>query len=423
MNPTVVVPALAWFLVAAGDPSIVNGTEAAACEFPNAVAIIEEDETPVMCSGTLVHPSVVTLAAHCIIPERPIVAVGFGEDGLAPARTIAIDECVAHPNYAGSGYPDIAYCTLAEAVEDVPIVPILAGCEADILEVGLEVTIVGYGSTYGTVNGMGEVDATGVGPKRWTTQTIDLVEEDYDEVSMVGEDGSDSACFGDSGGPAYVELEDGTWRVFGAASRLYDPGGFPPPEEKGNYCGVGVIYGWLSHRIEWFEDQTGYDLTPCHAADGTWDPDEGCGDFPTEPNVGHGSWDDGCVGGEVDGGEPLCDDPVDPTTGGSTTSGGQETGWDPTDATSGGTTDGWMPPIPPQPPSTSTTTSTSTSTTSPPPTPPDDDGGTGDDAGQDDGDGLADRGCACRSSGSPPVPLLLFMLLGSCVRRRRPPSR
>ena len=420
-----VVSALAWVLFASGDPSIVNGTAAGACEFPSAVAIIEEDETPVMCSGTLVHPNVVTLAAHCIIPERPIVAVGFGEDGLAPARTIPVDECVPHPNYAGSGFPDIAYCTLTQAVDDVPIVPILAGCEADVLEVGLEVTIVGYGSTYGTVNGMGEVEATGVGPKRWTTQTIDLVEPDYDEVAMVGEDGSDSACFGDSGGPALVELEDGTWRVFGAASRLYDPGGFPPPQEEGNYCGIGVIYGWLSHRLEWFEDETGYDLTPCHEADGSWDPGAGCGDFPTEPHAGHGSWGDGCVGGIVGGGDPLCDDPVDPTTGGDTTWGG-ETGYDPTATTSPGTSGPLPPPLPPVPPSTSTSTTTITTTSSPPPpTPTDDDvEGTGDDAGQGDGDGLTDRGCTCRGGGGPPAaPLLIFILLGSCVRRPRRPSR
>lgn len=313
---------------------IVGGNEAGSCEFPSAVAILEGDETPVMCSGTLVHPNVVTLAAHCVNPERPIVGVGFGEQGqgeVGPARTVGVEDCVGHPQYFQSGYPDVAYCVLSEPVLDVPTMPILAGCELDALEPGLEVTIVGFGASYGTVV-MGEVSATGVGPKRFTTQTIDEVDPSVDEVHMVGLGGSQSACFGDSGGPALVQLSDGTWRVFGAASRLYDPGGFPPPEEPENVCGVGVTYGLLTTQLAWLETETGFDLTPCHDDAGQWEPTVDCGDFPMSPGVGVGSWDMGCAGGAVGGGEPVCEPAVGTSTGGEGTS----TGEPPDDSSSGG---------------------------------------------------------------------------------------
>ena len=396
---------------------IVGGQEAQLCEFPSALAILEGDETPVMCSGTLVHPNVVTLAAHCINPERPIVGVGFGEQGqgeVGPARVVGVEECVGHPQYFQIEYPDVAYCILSEPVLDVPRVPILAGCELDVLEPDLEVTIVGYGASFGTVVS-GEIEAEGVGPKRYTTQSIDVVEADRDEVHMVGPSGSQSACFGDSGGPAMVQMADGTWRVFGAASRLYDPGGFPPPELPDNFCGVGVTYGLLTTQLPWLEAETGYDLTPCHDESGLWAPSKDCGAFPTAPSVGTGTWDDGCVGGAVGGGEALCEPAMGSSTGGDDTGTGDppdsfSTGDDSTggvDAgTAGATTDA--------PDSTSSSgTSGAAETGLPSPQTGGDDSSSGADGAQDD-----DGGCGCRG-GDPAGAGLWLGLFGLLGLRRR----
>ena len=303
---------------------IVGGNEAGPCEFPFTVSILEDDATPVMCTGTLVNPNVVTLAAHCINPKRPVIGVGFGEEGqgeTGPQRVVGVEDCVGHPDYFVTGFPDVAYCTLEEAVEDVAIMPILAGCEADLLEPGVEVTIVGFGASYGNFD-TGELETQGVGLKRYTTQTIDVVDVIDEEVDLLGPMGSQSACFGDSGGPALIELPDGTWRVLGAASRLYDPGGFPPPDQPGNICGVGVTYGLLTPVLPWLEAETGYDLTPCHDDAGLWDPGAGCGDFPIEPQLGAGTWDNGCVGGAVGGGAPVCE----PAAGTSSSGGESSTG-------------------------------------------------------------------------------------------------
>ena len=405
---------------------IVGGDEATSCQFPSVVSILEDDETPSMCSGTLVHPNVVTLAAHCVNPERPIIGVGFGEEGqgdTGPVRTIGVEDCVGHPQYFSSGYPDIAYCTLAEPVTDVPRVPILAGCELDVLEPGLEVTIVGYGASYGNVDS-GEVEAEGVGPKRYTTQTIDEVEADRDEVHMVGPNGSQSACFGDSGGPSFVEMSDGTWRVFGAASRLYDPGGFPPPKLPGNFCGVGVTYGLLTTQLEWLETQTGYDLTPCHDESGEWDPSESCGDFPLSPNVGVGTWEAGCAGGGLGGGEPLCEPAMGGSTGGDDTTTGDPDGTSTgavgdgssTGGLSGGTggsTAGESGPISDESSTTDAGGGVTVTATSPEPETTNDGSSSGG-ASSDDGD--AD-GCGCRSGS--PRGAVLFLGLGLLGLRRR----
>ncbi len=408
---------------------IVGGQFAQSCEFPSAVSILEGDETPVMCSGTLVHPEVVAFAAHCVNPERPIVGIGFGEEGqgkVGPQRTVGIEDCVGHPQYFNAGYPDIAYCVLSEPVLDVPRVPILAGCELDVLQPDLEVTIVGYGSTFGHYVD-GELETEGVGPKRYTTQSIDYVDAEFDEVYMLGPDGSQSACFGDSGGPALVEMSDGTWRVFGAASRLYDPGGFPGPAIPGNFCGVGVIYGLLTTQLEWLEVESGRDLTPCHDEQGDWSPSEDCGQFPMAPGVGGGSWDEGCGGGPVGGGEPLCEDVAGTTSGGSTgeppdesssgdstTRGTEAGGTSGSGLTQGPGTDGAGDASdgPGE-------VSTGDVTTAGQPSPSSE---TGEDSSSSGGAGLEDEtpGCGCRTSQRAPLSMASTLLLvGLGYRRRR----
>ncbi len=408
-------------LAASVDPGapvpIVGGQEADVCAWPSAVAVLEDDETPVMCSGSLIHPQVVLTAAHCIIPERPIVALGFGESGQVfgvPQFTVAPIECVPHPNYALAQTNDIAYCLLAEAVEDVPIVPLLAGCEVEELQPGVEVTIVGFGATYGTYDPDTKTISTmGVGAKRWITQTVDAIDLDIGEVAMVGGDGSQSACFGDSGGPALIELSDGTWRVFGAGSHLYDPGGLPPPMEEGNVCGTGVTYGYAALVIDWLESETGFDLTPCFAGD-TFVGGVGCGGFPTAPAEPVSGWDQRCGGGSVGGGAQLC--AAGETGGSSTGAGVDSTGADETsgasEATGTSSDGGGTTGVVAGSSSDGTDGITTTTTTGPSGESSTDAGAAGESAG----------GCGCTTTTTTAKETLVFALalcLASRRRRRR----
>jgi len=381
-------------LGAPADPeAIVGGIEAESCQWPSTVSILEDDPTPVMCSGSLIHPQVVLTAAHCITFERPIVAVGFGEQGLPagiPQRVVATSECVGNPLYYQGSGADIGYCLLTEAVDDVPIVPLMAGCETEELQPGSQVVIVGFGATWGSYDENGELETMGVGTKRWTTQTVDFIDPAFEEINLYGPSGSQSACFGDSGGPALVMLEDGTWRVLGTGSHLYDPGDLPPPLDPDNYCGAGAAYGFVPFGLDWLEMESGFDLTPCWDGN-VWDPAPGCGSFPLDPDVA-GSWALDCTGGALGGGvPPACAEP--PSGSSSSDDDGADTwgvplddlggGWDGTTSAGPGswTTSGSEPP-PPETPPWSTDTQASDSS-----------GG----AALDDGS-LVERGCACTAS-------------------------
>ncbi len=407
-----------------GPQTIVGGSLADPCQWPSVVAMIEDDETPVMCTGSLIHPQVVMTAAHCIIPERPIVAVGFGEHGQdtgVPERLVSVDDCVPNPDYDFGTGADVGFCILSELVHDVPIVPLMAGCEVDEIDPGDEVYIIGFGADYGAWDPVtDEVSASGVGPKRWTTQTVDFIDPGPEEINLFGSNGSDSACFGDSGGPGMVQLADGTWRVFGTGGHLYDPGGFPPPMIPDNVCGTGAAYGFAPFAIEWLEQTSGIDLTPCWNGN-VWDPAPTCANFPLDPHVGNGSWATGCSGGAFGTSEaPVCADeppppppPPPPGTGSSDGFGDESegpaddgpwtTGSDPTGIPPGGTVGGGSDPVPPVGESSGT-----------------DGAGSSGDAGLGGDGDMVDRGCACRSGDSPsPTPALWLLLAGLGVRRRR----
>ncbi len=285
------LPLLAGLNLQSGDTSdpvaVTGGFEAGVCAWPSVVSLLTE--SGVRCSAVLVHPRVVLTAAHCLSID-PVARFGFGESDVAgspPVRTAVPSECVAHPDFdLGSLEADVAFCVLPEPVDDVPIIPILEEERQDLVVPGRPVTMIGFGSTFA----LGRGESTGSGFKKFVGGTIDLVEP-YPFVLIGSETGSDGPCFGDSGGPTMMQLDDGTWRVIGVASTLYDPGDLPPPVLEGNFCGTGGAYTGVAGFVPWLEAASGFDLAPC--ADSGLDGECLCG--AADPARADGDWEQGCA--------------------------------------------------------------------------------------------------------------------------------
>jgi MYXO-CTERM domain-containing protein len=248
-----------------------------ACEFPSTVSLSS-------CTGTLVHPEVVLYAAHC---GSSYGSVFFGDDTSGAGFSVDTEFCDTHPSFGGIGNgTDFAFCKLSEPVTSVPPTPPLMGCEVDVLTEGREVWIVGFGQN----------DDGGYGRKYKA-----LVQFNYfDSVgdANVGGNGT-TICYGDSGGPAFVQLPaemgfDGSWRAFGIASYIYTP------------CGNEGFHAVMHRGIDWIEDASGVDVTPCHDADGTWNPGPECKDFPLATDTGSGSWDSACDPGPLSSWSSNC---------------------------------------------------------------------------------------------------------------------
>ncbi len=263
------------------EPSaILGGDVVGPCAWPTAVSMGGS------CTGSFVHPRVVIYAAHC---GDNVPYIRFGDTIDETAREVIPERCVVHPTGAWGVGTDFAYCLLPDPIEDIPTVPPLMGCEVDeYLQEGRDVTLVGFG--------INDDPEENYGIKRWVQTQITAFS--WDEV-FIGDETA-GACNGDSGGPALVQLEDGSWRVFGIAS--WGQGG----------CGIGTYYSMIHNGLAWIESDSNIDITPCHDGDGRWNPGPECAGLPGDPADASGSWAQGCSFGPSVDEIASCGDPFDP---------------------------------------------------------------------------------------------------------------
>jgi secreted trypsin-like serine protease len=221
---------------------VIGGVETP--DFPDCVAIGAADRW--CCSGTLVAPNVVVTAGHCVARDcGSRVFIGPDTDRPEVGRTVAVAQ-----SFVNSGYRppqvesnDIAILVLAEDVTSVPTRRI-AGPEA--LATAKTVRLAGYGCT-------DTAATTGYGRRRMVEVPLaaaDIVYGADPQVEFVaGAPFLDrDSCNGDSGGPAYVEV-DGEWRLAGATSRATASVHRP--------CGDGGIYTRVASYEQWIRSLPG----------------------------------------------------------------------------------------------------------------------------------------------------------------------
>ncbi len=249
------------------DP-IVGGEPTEPGEFDGVVAIVAGSG---LCTGTVVAPRLVLTAAHCLadVDDDTMVDVYFGEQ-IESTNKVAGVEFGAHPMFCPDCKEDIydyGYVVIASdfTVPGGFILPITEQDEWDQAMVeGREVTLVGYGEDP-------DVDSAdmGIGRKRKVTTTIRRFSDRGLEFYAGGM--QQDSCNGDSGGPAFIRVGDGTVRLAGITSRGSNP------------CGNGGYYGTPYPGLCWVRDETGVDLIgPACAACDCLDiappgDDEGCG--------------------------------------------------------------------------------------------------------------------------------------------------
>jgi hypothetical protein len=144
------------------------------------------------------------------------------------------------------------------------------------LKAGATGIIVGYGTSGPDEQGPG-------GVKRAVEAKINRVSDGT--VDVGGREAG--GCYGDSGGPIYMQLSDGAndygLRVFGSTSG---------PGIAGCDCTCTTLYVDIAMHVKAIEETEKIDVTPCTDASGQWAPGPECNALQTQGMMGSGTFPD-----------------------------------------------------------------------------------------------------------------------------------
>ena len=237
------------------DPAtIVGGHDVVPAAWRSVVAV---DFQISLCTGTLT-------AAHCLYNRPPpqLVEIDFGDDSDASEESIVVESYELHPDFCANIFEcefdlyDFAYIILSDDAPDDIAPPVLLTDQETwdaLMYPTARVTHVGFG----------EDERLEDGSKRMVEVQV-IAFTDSGLEFFAGGEGHDG-CEGDSGGPVFARLPDGTWVLVGVSSR-------------GLSCGDGGFYGVVHPALCWIGEELGI----------TWrdDDDEcgGCGCIDYDPS-------------------------------------------------------------------------------------------------------------------------------------------
>lgn len=255
--------------------AVVGGDVVEACQWPSTVSVNGWGA----CSGTLIHPRIVTTAAHCLSNDQATIYFGAGKGAPGAFSLKATCKAGAEGTRGANTNKDWGYCVLPEdeRVKLIPITAPLVGCEAErFLKAGMSAWVVGYGATSSA--------GGGAGVKRAVAVTINALDKTSAGTIDVG-DAAEGACHGDSGGPLYVHLVDGAhdygYRVVGSTSGA---------GERSCDCSCSTVYVNMANHVQAIEANENIDVTPCTNAQGGFERGPSCDAFLAAPQTGTGTF-------------------------------------------------------------------------------------------------------------------------------------
>ena len=291
---------------------IIGGTPSTLGQLYATVSLYDVNTAAQACTGTLIAPTVIVTAAHCVVTQdeqtnqityefqpTDLLVIAGDLDGNTATQQNAWDvaSITRHTLYNGdngsdpdglAAWHDIAVLTTTEGVDAVTPAAVLPLTSFDqAVQLNPNILLAGYGSRDQQGNEFGVL---------YQAQTP--YQRRNDNEFIAGGAGNPDTCPGDSGGPAYADIGGALW-LAGATSRGVS--------SSSATCGEGGIYTLVGAYSDFIANASG----------GAWVPS-------APPNFGSaGSGSGGATGSGGSGTAGAAGTPANP--GGSGDSGGCST--------------------------------------------------------------------------------------------------
>jgi hypothetical protein len=256
-------------LVASPAQAIVGGTNVTNNDLAF-MAEINDSSTGRLCSGTLIHPSWVLTAAHCVIENTSVgnVTVRIGNNqrdvGGDYRRVSRIIRNTGYTSFPKSGYHDEALLQLSSPVTDVTPIKLGMPSESYLWDGVGSGSALGSGDQ-GLATGWGTVALNGAYPDRLQDVGVNITTPYTDSTTGARMLNTDhGVCYGDSGGPLIVYDNSGMVEAGALSGTNCDATG---SWSAGSYneVGAGPDRTWvMSHETNLFYTSFGV---------GDWDGD------------------------------------------------------------------------------------------------------------------------------------------------------
>jgi secreted trypsin-like serine protease len=213
---------------------IINGTLAPkGGAIEQSTVALATSNGQVFCTGTLIHKKFVVSAAHCLADFRGTLYIGFGRSS-SEFKFVKAADYEINPGYTGSFSKSVP--------ADISVIELSTSAPDGYQPVSIYKGTVSQSSSL-SLAGFGQTQSGGSGRLYYTT--VNVSSQTSNEITVYK--GGTGACYGDSGGPAYVSSGN-TLQVIGATSR----------GQQG--CNGSSIYTNVAYHLNWLRNWTGVSL-------------------------------------------------------------------------------------------------------------------------------------------------------------------